>query len=335
MRRLQGPVWAFGGAAALAVALYAAGLLGLVAPSPDRRTTPLEGASGQAAAAGIVEIDAATQRRLGIVAAPLAVAENTATLDGFAKGLDAGPLAAIIAEIDTAEAAALASAAEARRLEILYRQDVSASRKSIEVARAQARGDAARVRLAQQRIGLEFGPGLLRLGIPQVRRLASEIATGDAALVRIDIPGADLATGTGISVTTANAAGFARVIGPASAADARLQSAGVLAIVRGPMARQALTGRVLAAHVATGTPRAGLLVPRDAIVRFQGQLWVYRQTPKGFSRVALRDPVAVPEGWLIQDGLDPSDRIAVRGGAGLLAIDLGGGAGKANSAEED
>lgn len=335
MNRLQGPTWAVGGAGVLALALYAAGLLGQgTAPAPNSEEPAKRETSGKGEAVGVVAIDADTQRRLGIVAAPLTASSDAVTLDGFAKGLDAAPLAAIIAEIDTAAAAATTSAAEARRLEALYRQDVSASRRSVEAARAQARGDAARVRLAQQRIGIEFGPGLLHLGIAQVRQLAGEIANGEAALVRIDIPGANLAPGTAVNVAAGSATTVVRVLGPAGAADARLQSAGVLAILREPMARQSLTGRIMTARIANGPARAGLLVARDAIVRFQGQMWVYRQTGKGFVRVALSDPVSVPDGWLVRDGLALGDRIAVRGGAGLLAIDLGG-AGQGKSVEED
>lgn len=334
MNRMYGPVWALCGAGALALALYTIGLLGPVtSPKPANEALAKQKAS-PGETVGVVTIDADTQRRLGIVVAPLTVSRDAATLDGFAKGLDAAPLAAIIAEIDTAEAAAVASAAEAGRLEALYRQDTSASRRSVEAARAQARGDAARVRLAQQRIGIEFGPGLLHLGVAQVRRLASEIANGDAALVRIDIPGANLAPGAVVSVAAGSATSMVRVLGPAGAADARLQSAGALAVLRGPMAHQSLTGRVLTARIATGRARASLLVPRDAIVRFRGQMWVYRQTAKSFLRVALIDPVSAADGWLVSDGLAPSDRIAVHGGAGLLAIDLGG-ASQGTSAEED
>lgn len=334
MNRMYGPAWALGGAGALALALYAVGLLGQ-GTSPERANEAL---AKQVASAGetvgVVTIDADTQRRLGIVVAPLTVSTDAATLDGFAKGLDAAPLAAIIAEIDTAEATAAASAAEAGRLDILYRQDTSASRRSVEAARAQARGDAARVRLAQQRIGIEFGPGLLHLGVSQVRRLASEIANGTAALVRIDIPGANLAPGTIVSVAAGTASSTVHVLGPASAADARLQSAGVLAVLSGPMARQSLIGRVLTARIVNGPVRAGLLVPRDAIVRFQGQMWVYRQTAKGFDRVALNDPISATDGWLVSDGLAPSDHIAVHGSAGLLAIDLGGTS-QGSSVEEE
>lgn len=337
MKNWQGPAWAAGGASVLAAVLYAAGLLGAgPATKPDSDTEAARQAKPASERVGMVAIDADTQRRLGIEVAPVTAGSDRPALDGFAKGLDVGPLAAIIAEIDTAQAAANASAAEARRLGSLYQQDVSASRRSVEAARAQALADATRVRLAQQRIGIEFGPGLLRLGVANARRLTSEIASGQAALIRIDIPGAILAPGSSVTLGSGQGLGFARVLGPAATADARLQSAGVLAIVRGPMARQSLAGRVIPASAATGSGRAGLLVPRDAIVRFQGQMWVYRQSGIGFVRIPLSEPVSVADGWLVaaESGLKAGDRIAVRGATGLLAIDLGG-ASQNSAAEEE
>lgn len=335
MKRWHGPAWAGAGAVTLAVALYAAGPLGTrVGPDPQAEKVEKEPDSR---AVGVVRIDAATQQRLGIAVDVLAPSGQVDTLDGFARGLDAAPLAAIIAEIDTAQAAADASRAEAQRLAALYHQDVSASRRSAEAALAQARGDAARVRLAQQRIGLEFGPGLLRLGIPAVRQLASEIATGQAALVRIDVPGANLPAGSSVRIGTSSLSTFVRVIGPAGSADAKLQSAGALAILRGPLTGQSLAARVLPASVAAGSARGGILVPSAAVVRFQGQMWVYKQVSGGFLRVALQDAVEVDDGWLVQSGLTTGDRVAVRGGAGLLALDLGGTGqvGANQKAEED
>ncbi|MFX7090528.1 hypothetical protein ABTH94_20455, partial [Acinetobacter baumannii] len=88
---------------------------------------------------------------------------------------DAGPLAAIEADVESNEAALSASQAEATRLGALYGQDQSASRRALDAARAQAHSDATRARLARQRIGLEVGPGLLRLGAGGIRQLVADI----------------------------------------------------------------------------------------------------------------------------------------------------------------
>lgn len=262
--------------------------------------------------------------RLGVRTAALTSVTTHGTTSGFARGLDVAPLAAILAEIDAARATAAASQAEARRLDSLYQQDVSASRRSVEAARAQALADSSRVRLAEQRVGLEFGAGLARLGTGGLHQLVSEVAAGRAALVRIDIAGLDLPPGMTVEIGEAGAGMTVRVLGPAAAADARLQSTGVLAVVRGAMARMAQAGRIIPARAASGAAVTGVLVPRDAIVRFQGRLWVFRQNGSRFDRTALVDPQDSADGWVVRTGLKPGEVIAVSGVAGLLALDAGG-----------
>lgn len=302
------------GASILALALYWAGELGDKEGDADR-DKPVVVASPDPVR------DQALRLRLGIVVAPLAAWSGAQQTGGFAKGLDASALAAIVAEIDSARATATASQAEAARLDALYRNDVSASRRAVEAARAQAAADLARLRLARQRIGLEYGPGLARLGDAALHELVSQIAAGEAALIRIDVPGALLGPGTTVQVHAGDNVANARVLGAAAAADSKLQSAGVLAVVTGPAARQVLAGRVLAVQAASGGSVSGVLVPRDAIVRYQGQMWVFRQEGGKFEREALIDPQQVEAGWLVRGGLKPGETIVTHGGTGLLALE--------------
>lgn len=312
--------WAGMGAGVMALGLYGTGAIrrsgDMATASADSTDAPSHKSAPLA--------DAGDLARLGVKTAAVTTTTASQTADGFARGLDAGPLAAIVAEVDAASAAASASRAEAARLEALYRQDVSASRRSVEAARAQALADSARIRFAEQRIGLEFGSGLMRLGPAGVRQLVGEIANGRAALVRIDIPGVLLGTGSQVTIGEPGSAMAVRVLGPAAAADARLQSAGVLAVVRGRLVRQVQAGRIMPARAATGIASSGIFVPRDAIVRFQGRMWVFRRDGKAFRRIALDDPQTSPDGWVVRSGLKAGDVIAVAGATGLLALDAGG-----------
>lgn len=326
MSRWRAAAWSGLGAGVMALGLYGAGA---IKHSGGTDAAPAEaGESGAERDAAPAKRDPAADptslARLGVRTAAVTAVVTGQMADGFARGLDVGPLAAIVAEIDAASAAAGASRAEASRLEALYRQDVSASRRSVEAARAQALADTSRTRLAEQRVGLEFGSGLSRLGPSDVRQLVSEIATGRAALIRIDISGAMLAAGSAVEIGEPGSVNTVRVLGPAATADARLQSAGVLAIARGPLVWQVQAGRILRARAASGNTIAGLLVPRDAIVRFQGRMWVFRQTGKAFVRVAIDDPQNSPQGWIVRGELKAGDVIAVSGVTGLLALDAGG-----------
>lgn len=274
---------------------------------------------------GDVRIAKTEQRRIGLTLATVKSSTASAVAHGFARGLDTGALAAIDAEIVTARSAATASRAEAARLALLASQDQSASEKSVQAARAQATADAARADLAARRIGLEYGAGLTRLDAASRSALLSDIAAGRAALVRIDVPGADLADLSRVRVD--GGGGTLRVIGPAAAADARLQSAGVLAVLRGPLAGSATNGRVFGVTIERGGAEAGVLVPRDAVLRWRGGLWVYlQQGTEAFSRTELVGARPTADGWFVPSGLSAGSRVASGAAGTLLAIDRGGGA---------
>ena len=296
------------------------------APDPDR--TPNEAPA--APSADELKIDASAMAHGNVRVAPVLASHVTVQKAGFARVLDVGALAAIDADATAADATAMASRAEATRLATLYAQDQSASRRSLEAAQSQARADIARAQLATRRVGLEFGPGLMRLGPGGVSALVSEVAAGRAALVRIDIPGVSLSPGSSVRVGDGVMARSVRVLGAAAATDAKLQTAAVLAIVRGSAAQGLLAGRVLPASADGAAEQTGVIIPRDAIVRYHGGLWIYAQKPdKSFDRVELVNARPVADGWFVPSGVAPGTPIAVAGAGSLMAMEHGSEAGKA------
>lgn len=323
MRRRDAAGWtALGAGASAGFILLVVPLLSSappVPPAPERA----EAAPSASAREGEVRVEPAEQRRIGLTIAKAVPATAPPLGQGFARGLDGANLAAIDAEIVTASAAAAASRAEAARLALLASQDQSASTRSVQAARAQAVADIARVQLASRRIGLEYGPGLARIGSGARRALVADMARGHAALVRIDVPGASIDQLRAVRID----GGSLHILGPAAAADPRLQSAGLLAILRGPVAASATNGRILGVTVQQGGSQAGVLVSRDAVVRWHGGAWVYRRTAaETFERVELADGRPVAGGWFVPAGIAAGDAIVVRGAGTLLAIDRGGGA---------
>lgn len=324
MSRFAAAGWAAAGASAAALAIFGVSAL-RTAPSSPAEEGVKAPASGAAFIDGEVRLGAEQQARAGLRVAVLAAGGAPQIKQGFARGLDVSPLAAINAEISTARAAAVASRAEAGRLVALAAQDQSASTRAVEAARAQAAADASRADLAERRVGLEFGAGLARLDLAARQRLLSEIAAGRAALVRVDVPGAASSAGSRVIIADGGLTAPVSVLGPAASADARLQSAGLLAIVRGPMARSASAGRVLAASLEQSSTEAGVIVPREALVRWRNAIWAYRRTAPGvFVRRELVDARPVESGWFVTSGLSAGDVVAVGGAGTLLAIERGG-----------
>lgn len=324
MTRLAAIGWTALGAVVSSVVL-----VGFVMPKAGLLPAPAE-AQGEPIVDGTVHLEPDQQRRAGITTASPVSGSAPTVQSAYARALDVGPLAAIDAEISAASAAASASRAEALRLAGLAAQDQSASARSVEAARAQAIADQARVDLASRRIGLEFGPGMARLGPGQRRALLAEIAAGRAALIRIDRPGGSVAGR--VRIMDGNLSTIPVLLGAASMSDARLQSAGMLAVVRGPVAAVATGGRVLAATVETDAAESGTILNRDSLVRWRGGLWAYVQTgPDTFVRRELSDARSVEDGWFVPAGFTSADKVVAAGAGVLLAIERGGDA----PAEED
>jgi hypothetical protein len=267
-----------------------------------------------------VELDAATQKRLGVLVAPLAAARSTGATSGFARVLDPVPLATLDSDLLAAQATARASAAEAARTRALAAADATISVKTAQAAQAQASADAAKLALLRRRVGLEWGTAFVADG-PRARLLA-ELATGRAALVRIDAPkGAtgvrsvqlDLGAGARIAVT---------VLGAARTADTRLQSSGLIGLVRGPAALGLSAGLTVPAVMAGPVGTSGVLAPRSAVMRAQGKVFVYvRQDPTHFERRVLTGVAPQADGLFAAGGARPGEAVVVSGAAAIFAAE--------------
>lgn len=280
-----------------------------------------------AAPAAILKMDAATQARLGVATVPLAAANRTATVTGFARALDPGPLAQLDSDIETAVAALAASQAEAVRTRTLNAADQTVSRQAAEAAAAQARSDAAKLSLLRRRVGLEWSPALARYSDARRRKLMEAIAAGRAALVRIDsADGLSQFTGSASIDLGDGSTVRATILGPTRTGDPRLQSTGVLALVSGPQAARLGSGTVAPATIAFGAGASGVTIPRAALLRSAGQTFVYlRRDALDFERRVVTGGATDPDGLFVTSGFRPGEAVVTRGAAQLFAAQNGPG----------
>ncbi|MXO58243.1 hypothetical protein GRI89_01620 [Altererythrobacter salegens] len=313
------------GALVGALAMYMAMPPATPHPGAEEEAAAAEKAPAAGSALGTLQLDANTMQEAGIELAALAPATRAEEKSGFARALDLSPLAAIASDLATARAALAASQSEAQRLTALAAEDQSASLRDVEAARAQAVADRARVNLACDRVALEFGAGLRRIGCDAIPGLVNRVAAGNAVLLRIDIPDASLPAGAAVVVGEEPRSVLVRVLGPAAMSEAQLQTAGALALAGGRTAAEAQVGRVLPAYVATGLARAGVIVPREALVRVDGGAFVYRSARHGgFARAPVDTGNPVAEGYFVPEGtLHPGERIVVAGAGTLLGLERG------------
>ncbi|ADM10836.1 hypothetical protein PB2503_00345 [Parvularcula bermudensis HTCC2503] len=263
------------------------------------------------------------QTRLGVEETVMTATEAPQALPAIVQVLDAGALAALDADLATALAAAGASQRDYQRTLGLARNDQSASRAAVEAARSKAEGDEARASLLRRRLALEWGPAIAAMSAQDRASLLDAIATGDAALLRADsleAPGGLVGTVT-ITLPDRQTA-TAEPIGLTGSASTRLQTIGTLAVLRGPEALSLRSGRSLGGTIDSGESLTGILLPREAIVRLDGDAWAYVETgPDTFFRQQIVSPRIVADGWLVTTVFTPGDRVVTSGAGALLAVE--------------
>ena len=282
----------------------------------------IAGLTAPAQAAGL-NLSPEIQHHLGVATQRLALTRRAGEIDAFAKVLDPGPLAQLVSDLDTAEAAADASKAEAERARVLNTAGGGVSSKDAEAAASQARQDALKVALLRRRLGLEWGPGVAKMKAAARARLVAALAAGSAALVHVDTHNNDGQAGARfVKIDVGADSVRGAVIGAARQAEPRLQSSGLIVEVTGPTSLLLSVGLTQSAHIETASPQTGVVLPRAAIIRFRGSEWAYvRTAATDFARRLVQNPVSEADGLFVTEGFTPGDEVVVQGAAALFAAE--------------
>lgn len=270
-----------------------------------------------------ITLGSADQQKLGIVSRRLTDAHVRASIPAYVRVLDPSKLATLNADLTAARAAATASSRDAERLARLADEDESASRQAAEAAAAQAVGDAARADALARRMSVEWAPALAQMRDVSRTALIRQLTEGAAVLLRADTatrPGGHDAV---LSITPdAGVARAAETLGAAGAMDPRMQTFGVLAVLRGHDLGALPPGRMLDGRVSYGDEQEGVVIPRAAVVRVDGADWAYVRTgPESFERRETAEAIPTADGWFLRKGFTPGQDIVVEGAGALLAIE--------------
>jgi hypothetical protein len=304
-------------------------------PPDDRRMIRRAAAAGLLAAlcawtlagaqpsGGAVTLSAAAQQRIGLATQKLITVQRSAEIDAFAKVLDPGPLVQSENDLETAEAASAASRAEAARTKALHENGGSVAAKDAEAAESQARQDAIKVVLLRRQIDLQWGPGVSRLSDARRKALVAGLAKGAVALVHVDTHNNEGQTGARqVKVDIGDDSVAGAVIGPARAAEPRLQSSGLIVEITGKDAILLSVGLTQSAHIEEAGSQSGVLLPRGAIIRFRGSDWAYvRVGPTTFQRRLALSPQPEKDGLFVAQGFAAGDAVVVQGAASLFAAE--------------
>jgi hypothetical protein len=263
------------------------------------------------------------QHRLGVEVEVLTAERSQLKVNAFAKVLDTGPLSQLESDLEGQEAAVAASAAQARRAQALARSNDGVSVKDMEAAIAQAKADQTRLAQLRRQLGLQWGSGIAGLSPARRQALIGALSKGQAALVQLDTPGNEGQKGVRTAeVDIGDDTVKATVLGPSRNAEPRLQSSGLIALITGPSAVLFSVGLTQSARLTPPVERYGIVLPRSAVLRFQGSSWAYvRIAGESFERRQVPDPQPQAGGYFVGDGLKPGETVAVKGVAALLAAE--------------
>jgi len=281
-------------------------------------------ACGGAHAGESVKLDAHQRENLGIATTALAAVDAPRSWAATAQVLDPTPLVSLAGELAAAQAAAEGSRHELDRALELHAADANVSQKAVEAARAQSLSDAGRAAALRAQLAGSWGRALAELPEQAREHLVHELAAGTQVLVRaetrLDSSKAQLKDAR-LQLLSGAESWEARVLGAATPGQG--QALGGAYLLSAPAAPMLQPGRVLTAELRDrGAPLHGVKVPRGAIVRSQGEDWVFIEVAAGsFERRPLHAAAWLEDGCVVQEGVRAGERIVTTGAGLLLAAE--------------
>ena len=167
--------------------------------------------------------------------------------------------------------------------------------------------------------------GRMLLDHEHLVEFAQALVTGQAALVRLDVPAGEplkeLPTAAHlISPADAGAVIAAQLLGPAGGTDAQLQGQGFLLLMKQEGTRLAPGTLVTGFLKLPGEVEHGVTVPRSAIVRHEGEAFIYiASKDTEFTKKEIELEHATPGGWFVHEGLKAGEKVVVSGAQQLLS----------------
>ncbi len=267
----------------------------------------------------ILTLDDESQKKIALHIEPLKPAWLKPEIAGYARVLDPSSLAALVTELASAKASAVASEKEYGRLKLLSQQK-NASDRALQAAEAITRRDQIAAESARTRMAITWGKAISER--EDLEGLVQSLVSLESALVRIDLPageGADTPPVGALIVGLGEEKQFpAQYLGPAPSVDPQMQGRAHLFLVK-PSSPGLVPGRALSGLLQLqGDPVEGWLVPDSAVVRHAAHGWIYVQTGEDtFARREISLDHRLENGWFLPKGL--KEKVVVSGAQALLS----------------
>lgn len=274
-----------------------------------------------------VTLDAATN---GIMTEPVAAttASLTPSLSSYGTVLDVTDLAVTRGQLETARAQrraaaarTAASAAELKRVELLYADDRNLSARAVEDARGTAVADRAAVESAaavisatEASLGQRWG-AVVGQAVVSGAGWTHDLIARRAVLIEVALPAAVRHPSTITLHRDDGGTTRARFVAASPRMDPRLQRPSLFYIADDTALPTGMTLPV----IMPGAPSAGSLIPLQAVVWHDGAAAVFvEQSPGKYLRTRIDTSQPVADGYL-DASIAPGTRVVTRGAEQLLS----------------
>lgn len=232
------------------------------------------------------------------------------------------------AQVEKARVALDTSLKEYERLKALHEENRNVSDKSLQAAEAVWRSDEAVANAAQEAlsvvketVGQRWGRVIaewLFAGSPSFKRLVHQ----EDVLVQITLPSDAQVTAAPQTVLLETQNGkpaTGSLVSPSPRTDPRIQGKSFF-YMASAQATGLLPGMNTLAYLPVGSSVSGVVVPRAAVVWWQGKSWVFVQKgDEEFVRREISAETPLKEGFFVVKGIAAGDRVVVRGTQALLS----------------
>jgi len=268
----------------------------------------------------ILSLTPEIQERLGLKTVALAATQWQPEMKANGFVIDASVLAAAVSDLESARAAAGVSEKELQRQKTLAAQ-ANASVRSLETAQAAAIRDEVALAATQLKFKQTWGVKLAKNG----GKILAQIGSNQVTLVQLSLPGGENLTAPPTSaqiilaMTETNAVD-AELYDALPGVDPQTQEQSFFFLVKGRTlpSNAAVTGFIKT----SGSAAAGVIIPADAVLRYEGLGWIYLQNgTNDFTRTAISFNHPARDGWFVEN-ISATNRVIVSGAQATLSAEL-------------